>query len=96
MSKSERFFDRDTKHLQILGDHWLRPGRLANAKGKGGREEMSGAVWQLDVGAECNRLLGYAEACEVGSMGFGETAQLAKDIRSIVNRVAEFEELSHE
>jgi hypothetical protein len=50
-------------------------------------------AWRLDVGAECNMLLDHAVACEVASMGFGASADFAKALRSIVARVAAFEDL---
>lgn len=48
----------------------------------------TGPAWKLDVGAECNRLLEHADK----QMEF----QLIETIRSIVERVANFEELEIE
>lgn len=59
-----------------------------------------GLAWQLDVGAECNRLLDIAckigEAGDEGQLVSNQNEQLAKDIRSIVARVAELEKLEKE
>jgi hypothetical protein len=59
---------------------------------------MTGDAWQLDVGAECNRLLELAEnmKASAGKRGFFSVAYTHNcivDILSIVQRVAEFEKL---
>lgn len=52
-------------------------------------------AWKLDVGAECNRLLEHAENMETEpTSDHGRSA--AEDIRSIIKRVAKFEELERE
>lgn len=54
-----------------------------------------GPEWKLDIGAECNRLLDLADAIEpykqIASLGINEHD--AATLRSIVARVATFEEL---
>ena len=59
-----------------------------------------GEAWKLDVGAECNRLMDIAEGFEQGKfaiMGPGATHnEHATIVRSIVQRVATFEELEVE
>lgn len=55
-------------------------------KGKRGRAG-GGESWKLDVGAECNTLLRLASV---------STAATAQTLRSIVARVANFEELEKE
>jgi len=50
-------------------------------------------AWKLDVGAECNRLLNLADELERLYVCHPEAS---KDIRSLVARVAEFEELEEE
>jgi hypothetical protein len=52
------------------------------------------ATWKLDVGAECNRLLEFAD--ELDAPLNADRHQIRDDIRSIVARVAHFEELETE
>lgn len=54
--------------------------------------EIGGGKFKLDVGNECNLLLDLAEQMEADDMA-GHTTEA---IRSIVSRVAEFEELETE
>lgn len=58
-------------------------------------------VWKLDVGEECNQALHLAELIEQGKVGPFEglraTANsIAENLRSLVARVAEFEDLETE
>lgn len=48
-------------------------------------------AWKLDVGAECNRLLDFAD--ELDSPLNADRYTIRDAIRSIVSRVIEFEEL---
>jgi hypothetical protein len=54
----------------------------------------AGEAWKLDVGAECNRLLEHADNLLIQPKDVRNL--IAGDIRSIVARVAEFEELEKE
>lgn len=60
--------------------------------------EPGDLAWKLDIGAECNRLLDYADNIEGHVMGFHSPdlsiAQLQATLRSLVERVATFEELT--
>lgn len=50
--------------------------------------------WKLDLGAQCNRLLDAADWMEKNNVQIGNTPNSIKDdLRSIVERVAEFEQL---
>ncbi len=74
--------------------HIAPDGMLGN--GRHGAE-----AWKLDVGAECNRLIEFSEAIKEtkGLCGTGDPkadAQIVADIDSLVQRVADFEELETE
>lgn len=49
--------------------------------------------WKLDVGAACNRVLEHAEELDAAADRSADAAQLVSDLRSLVERVATFEEL---
>lgn len=58
---------------------------------------VGGEAWKLDVGAECNAALNHADILEKSAGYKGESFQAAMTaIRSLVRRVAEFEELETE
>ena len=73
-----KFLTRETPHIEIRGDYYYK-------------EENSGETDKLDIGAECNRLIHFAERFD----GI-HSEQIVKDIRSIVARVEEFEEIDRE
>lgn len=56
--------------------------------------DKSGNAWKLDVGAECNLLL--QEADRIQAIRPNDTNIFVDALRSIVARVAEFEELETE
>ncbi len=70
----------------------LRSTHYSAPRGRGGES------WKLEVGAECNLLLEHAEYNESlrGLNGANPYLEVAKAIRSIVARVAEFEKLEAE
>jgi hypothetical protein len=62
-----------------------------------GEHDSEAGVWKLDVGAECNRLLEHALNIEQNSdYSAAYKSAVAADIRSLVKRVAAFEELTVE
>ena len=79
-----QYLTRETKHLEIRGDYYYH------------EDEPSGETYKLDVGAECNRLLGRAEFIESDPNIQPCDTQIVADIRSLVARVADFEELDKE
>jgi hypothetical protein len=63
--------------------------------------QRGGEAWKLDVGQECNLLLSLAANLEKNTVGFHVRMQATQNeyadaIRSVVARVAEFEELETE
>jgi len=71
--------------------------RRPDADGKGGREYQGGEVWKLDLGAELNHLLYLAdELARTATSIYNDdllNGDMAKVLRSVVDRVVEFEEL---
>jgi hypothetical protein len=83
-----KYLTRESKgvvvHKETSGDDFY------TRDGEGGDE-----AWKLGVGAECNRLLKLADECKRNSYN-PKMQQDEAAIRSIVARVAEFEELEAE
>lgn len=92
------FLTRQSPHITIIPRGPAVP--IEYYEGKPGHEELGGEAWRLDVGAQCNRLLDRAQLLEMNAGRFntieGGDLQIAADIRSIVARVAQFEDLETE
>ena len=65
--------------------------RFLTSKSAVGADIPTAEKWKLDVGAQCNRLLGLAVDMDASEKAADR--EIAKDLRSIIERVAEFEEL---
>ena len=94
-----KYLTRESKNICIIPAgqaHHNSPELYSDCDGSA----CSGEAWKLDVGAECNLLLDRAQALEMNA-GRGRYTELsdqsvARAIRSIAARVAEFEELETE
>ena len=59
-------------------------------------DALGGPEWALDVGEECNTALEVAQELELDAQDAGVTSCAAAALRSLVRRVAEFEDLQTE
>lgn len=101
VAKSPRYLTRQTPFIKIEPETLPDGDEMYSGvkpPGTGIHHEYGGPAWKLDVGAECNRLLELADAiaqyAPVDTIGLKTSDP--ETIRSIVERVANFEELETE
>jgi hypothetical protein len=88
-----KYLTRESKGVVIIHDKAAGNNRrLYEVKHD---DSYGGPAWKLDVGAECNRMLNYADSMEP-MCPTSPFQDIPKTIRSIVARVASFEELEVE
>lgn len=100
---TKRYLTRDSNpelldsYRRRSRDHWSGPDGCHEDCPACNEERMfnEDAAWRLDLGEQCNRLLDHADTLEKFERVL-HREQVIKDIRSLVERVAKFEELEVE